>query len=313
MTLPLFNFFDLPSHPVLFRALQSLGPERAWDVMSELADADLPNYQAHSSADAAVSLEELARRAMSLAPRLDRDLIAGEAHRFEEYPHRMQLDSYFLALWMNDPAMLFERIVEVSGADRLFAEASRRRGVVLLPLHIGPSYAAPFLFGHLHPTTFVYNRANIEDLRPVVFPELDVEAVLLSDGGTFRSALRALANGRLFSMYPEIDPRGTSRHHTRVEVFGAAVDVPLGPAILSRASRSAMLPVTLERRDAGGRYRLLIHEPMAPPATASEGIDRTVDVWRLIESELERTGFGDWEIWYDFERIRVKRNDVRGD
>lgn len=311
MTLPVFNFFDLPSHPALFRSLQSLGPERAWDVMSELSEADLPHYRAQDSPAGEPTLEQIARRAMARAPRLDRELIADEARRFEAYPYRMQLDSYFLALWLNDPEALF-RCIDLSGTERLLAEASRRRGVILLPLHIGPSYAAPLLFGHLHPTTFVYNRANVDDLRPLAFPDLDVEAVPLAEGGTYRSALRALARGRVFSMYPEVDPRGKSRHHTAVQVFGAELDVPLGPAILSRASGSAMMPVTLERADTGGHYRLQIHEPIAAPTTSEECVDRTVAVWRLIESELERTGFGDWEIWYDFERMLTDGEDTRG-
>ncbi|MEA5454078.1 hypothetical protein SPF06_05010 [Sinomonas sp. JGH33] len=270
--------------------------------MAELAGCDRPIYNASAGADSRSALGARALRAMAAAPGLAREDISREAERFADYGYTMQFDMYFLSLWIESGVLA--EVVTFVGEEQLDLATRAGRGALVLPLHIGPSYSAPFLVARTHPTTFVYNRANISELQQIAFPTLDVEGFPLDSGDTFRRAMRALSQGRAFSMFPEYDPRGSvARHLATAQFFGAEIDAPLGPAILSRMARCPIVPLTVERGRRGGSYTVTYHDVIAPP-TDEEGCATTTQrLWKLIESELLRVGFGDWEIWFDFERM----------
>jgi len=303
MQLPLFNFFEFPKHPQLYAALRSAGPARAWELMSELSDLDRPLYTAQLAGKANPS--ELAARTlqfMQAAPALSERSLETDARRFASYGPRLQFEVSFISLWLNDPDTLFGEVIEVVGEKNLRAAQDRGNGVLVLPVHLGPSYViAPVMSNHIATTT-VFNRINFDEMKAATFPDLPVEGFSLDSGSAYRSGLSALRAGRAFSIFPEIDPRGIDDHHERIPFLGTTVMAPTGPVIISKAARAPMVPVAIES-NGDGTFTMTYHEPIEPPSSRDEVSARLLDVWSAIENTLVTGEPSDWEIWIEFDRM----------
>lgn len=304
MGMPLFNLFELPDHPALFGSLQAAGPARAWSLMAELARYDEPSYlenvppEEHPDA-----IFERTIAFMNQAPALtglDRDQ---QARRFATYGPQLQFDSTYLSLWLNDPGLLFDQVVSVTGSDHLRRAQRQGNGVLALPLHVGPSYPIGPIMAHHIPVSLVFNRMNFAAIQAIAFPSLDIEAHQLGSESTFRRALNTLRGGRAFSIFPELDPRGIDAHHRRVPFLGTTVQAPLGPVLVSRAARAPMVPVSL-RSSGNGRFELEYHEPISAPQSSADDAFVLEELWLVIESTLLAGEFGEWEMWYEFDRMQ---------
>lgn len=310
MGMPLFNLFELPDHPALFASLRTAGPERAWKVMTELESYNQDSYLEHvPDAEHPDAIFQRTLAFMSQAPALaerDRD---GQARRFSTYGPKLQFDSTFLSLWLDDAETLFDGVVAVKGLENLRDARNQGRGVLALPLHVGPSYPIGPLMAHHMPVSLVFNRMPFDAIQQLAFPSLDIEAHQLGSTSTFRRALTSLRSGRMFSIFPELDPRGIDGHHRRVPFLGTTVQAPLGPILISRAAGAPMVPVSL-RSTAAARYELEYHKPISPPRNSADDGRVLEELWSVIEDALLAGEFGEWEMWFEFDRMEPEPSGV---
>lgn len=305
MSLPIFTLFEVVRYERLWSALRAAGPAAAWRLMNDIARFDLPAYDSIADpSDTSAGMAAKARAAMGGLPGLASVDIDAAAGRYGDYGPRMQFESTFVTLWLDDRARLDE-VVEVRGGEHLEEAMEHGRGALALPLHFGASYVVPPIIAHRHPTRFVFNRMNFDELRDRAFPSLDVDAFAIDDDATFRKGLRALKDGLVFAMFPEYDPRGRGRHHTVVPFLGASVVAPQGPALMSRAAGAAMLPMHLDRTGEA-HFVLTIHPAIPAPTDDVEVQGSTVALWRLIERLILDGRAGDWEMWTDFDLMRTE-------
>lgn len=304
--LPLFTTFQAPAHAQWFRALQASGPRRAWQLMDELRALDEPFYLAQSEP----TVEELTTRTtafMEQLPALPTERIPEEAARFADYGPRLQFEATFIHLWLKDRRVLFDEVVDASGQEHLAEAKSHGRGVLLLPLHIGPSYAAIPLAAHFTPVKTLFNKMNFDEIKAWSCPDLEVQGMQLGSANAAMEAVRVLRQGDTFCMFPEMDPRHTTdQHHVPVPFLGSQVLAPVGPIALSKMAGAPMLPVVL--RTAGpGRFDFRFLAPLAPPRSREDMDARLLQLWELIEHELLRDHFGDWEMWFSFDKMFAGR------
>ncbi|MGM7777793.1 lysophospholipid acyltransferase family protein [Arthrobacter sp. KNU-44] len=301
--LPLFNIFDFPKHKHFYEAIHAAGPAGAWNLMKKLDALDRPIYRANQpDLDNFEVLKARALDFMNAVPGLDGFDLELHATSFAEYGPKLQFESTFINLWMKDPETLFRDVVDVDGREHLHEAASRGRGVIALPLHLGPSYVAIPMLAYEMPTTTLYNRMNFDEIRAASFPDLDFRGIRLGSTSAIRSAMEALSEGRIFSMFPELDPRGVDEHHARIPFLGTTIMVPTGPILLSYASGAPMVPLTL-RGIGDGRFRLKYHPAIPPPASPDDRRRSVLAVWDVIESELLAGDLGEWEMWFEFDRM----------
>jgi lauroyl/myristoyl acyltransferase len=304
MSLPVFTLFEVVRYERLWSALRAAGPAAAWRLMNDIARFDLPAYDSIADpSDTSAAMAAKARDAMAGLPGLTSVDIEAAAKRYGDYGPRMQLEATFVTLWLDDRSRLDE-VVEVRGGEHLDEALELGRGALALPLHLGASYVIPPIVAHRHPTRFVFNRMNFEELRDRAFPSLDVDAFAIDDDATFRKGLRALKDGLVFAMFPEFDPRGRGRHHTVVPFLGSSVIAPQGPAIMSRAAGAPMLPMHLDRTGEA-RFVLTIHPAMPAPTGDVDVEAATLALWRLVEGLILDGRVGDWEMWTDFDLMRT--------
>ncbi len=303
MRLPLFNIFDFPKHKNFYEAIHAAGPVGAWNLMKELDALDRPIYRASQpDVDNFDILKARALDFMSSVPGLDRFDKELHATSFAEYGPKLQFESTFINLWMKDTETLFRDVVTVDGRHHPHEAASSGRGVIALPLHLGPSYAAIPMLAYEMPTTTLYNRMNFDEIHAASFPDLDFRGIRLGSTSAMRSGLAALREGRIFSMFPELDPRGVDEHHARIPFLGTTIMAPTGPIVLSHVSGAPMVPLTL-RAIGDGRFRLKYHPAIPPPASPDERRRSLLAVWDVIESELLAGDVGEWEMWFEFDRM----------
>lgn len=303
MRLPLFNIFEFPRHRNFYDAIQAAGPDRAWTIMKELDALDRPLYLiSQPDVDNFEVLKERALTSMNALPGLDDHDEILHATRFAEYVPKLQFESAFINLWINDAETLFRDIVDVDGREHLVEAASNGRGVIALPLHLGPSYAAIPMLAHEMPTTTLFNRMNFDEIQAASFPELDFQGIQIGSTSAMRRGLSALREGRIFSMFPEMDPRGVDEHHARIPFLGTSVMVPTGPIVLSHISGAAMVPVVL-RSIGNGHFRLQYHRAIQPPESRHGLLGPLRRLWDVIESEILAGEVGEWEMWFDFDRM----------
>ncbi|MEW1820586.1 lysophospholipid acyltransferase family protein [Arthrobacter sp. NPDC080031] len=271
--------------------------------MKELDALDRPIYRAKQpDVDSFEVLRARALDFMNAVPGLegfDKEL---HATSFAGYGPKLQFESTFINLWMKEPETLFRDVVTVDGREHLHQAASSGRGVIALPLHLGPSYLAIPMLAYEMPTTTLYNRMNFDEIRAASFPDLDFRGIQLGSTSAMRSGLTALREGRIFSMFPELDPRGVGEHHARIPFLGTTIMVPTGPVILSDVSRAPMVPLTL-RAIGNGRFRLKYHPAVPAPESRHERRRSLLAVWDVIESELLAGDVGEWEMWFEFDRM----------
>ncbi|WP_442545300.1 lysophospholipid acyltransferase family protein [Arthrobacter sp. KN11-1C] len=303
MRLPLFNIFDFPKHQNLYEAIHAAGPVGAWNLMKELDALDRPIYRANQpDVDNFEVLKGRALDFMNTVPGLDGFDKELHATSFAEYGPKLQFESTYINLWMKDTEALFRDVVDVDGREHLHEAASSGRGVIALPLHLGPSYAAIPMLAYEMPTTTLYNRMNFDEIHAASFPDLDFRGIQLGSTSAMRSGLTALREGRIFSMFPELDPRGVDEHHARIPFLETTIMVPTGPIILSHVSGAPMVPLTL-RAVGNGRFRLKYHPAIPPPESSDQRRRSLLAVWDVIETELLAGDVGEWEMWFEFDRM----------
>lgn len=301
MALPLFNLFDSPDQTPLYDALRGVGPQQAWRIMQRLHEADLPRYERESPGyERSDATADLARRNFALAPALTTVDTETAAERFGQYGPRLQFESTFVTMWLHDRDTLFDAVVDTQGGHHL-SRALADGGVLVLPLHLGPSYVIPPLLAHHAPTRLVFNRMAFAELRAAAFPELDIDAVAIDEGRTFATGLRTLRDGGIFAMFPELDPRGQGLRHRPVPFLGTRALAPEGPMVLAQAARCPVVPAVLDSHG-DGRFTLRFDAPIVVDRGDDALATALADLWSIIEGHVLQR-LGDWEMWVEFDRM----------
>lgn len=303
MVLPLFNLFEIVDRWPLYRALRGLGSDECWRVMSELYEIDVKEYL--QDPDVLQEYQKTvteARIFMRQATALSSRDIESMATRFGTYGPRLQFESVFLLLQMSDRAKLFDKIVDVQGRDNLVDALGMGNGVLALPVHLGPSYVICPILAHENPVTAVFNRINFDECKTLTFPNLDAEAFSLSSVNVARAGIEALKRGRIFSIFPEVDPRGVDRNHVRVPFLGTTVMAPVGPVVMSYIAKAPMVPVSLTSNN-DGTFMLKYDEIIMPPKSRDEYMAIVNKLWRALNSIILNGPTEDWEIWLEFDKM----------
>lgn len=271
--------------------------------MCELRDLDWSGYAAGSLAATSQMVRD-AQTFMEMVPGLARPAIPAHARALGGYGPRLQFESYYLTLWLDDTRTLLGDVVEEVGLEHLAAATAEGRGVLLLPFHVGPSYATIGVAAHRTPLTTLFNHMNFQEIKDVAFPALDFEGLQLGTDNAVRTAISLLRQGRAFCMFPEMDPRGVGDHHIPVDFFGRAVHAPVGPATTSYLAKAPMVcfAATL---DGDGHFQLRYYPPIPAPRARDEIAGATHQIWNQLQVELGRGEVGEWEMWHEFDRIAI--------
>lgn len=197
-----------------------------------------------------------------------------------------------------------EQVVQTDGRENLLEAQSRGRGVLLLPLHMGPSSSAVGLTAHDFPTTVLFHKMPFEDLKELAFPNLMFDFLRLGEENAVRRAVDVLRRGECFAIFPEYDPRGQSgnKNYMSVPFFGAEVAGPLGPASISKIAKAPMVLMSL-RRVGEAQFVLKYYPSIEPSSTGWTREDATLQIWRYVEEDLKIRGVGEWEMWFDFVKM----------
>lgn len=302
MGLPLFNVFEYPNRPQLYQSLQAAGPARAWEIMRELEALHRPIYRAEIAEFEAETTASISGY-MDLAPALDDLPKTKLVEQAVGYGPKLMFESTFLTLWMNNTRTLFDDVVEIVGREELDRARELNRGVLMLPLHLGPSYAIGPILAHLMPTRVVFNRMNFHEIQEFAFPDLPISGFQLEESSAFREGISALRENKAFSMFPELDPRGIDRHHIRLEFLGTTVLAPTGPMLISHVAKAPILPVELTA-NGEGRFILKFHPMLDAPEKRDDVLETTKALWKTIHDAILAGPIGEWEMWHEFDRMQ---------
>ena len=300
--LPLFSPFSITEHQELFFAVQKAGPEGAWRLMQELRHLDerarCEEYAEHRDFLCKKCLE-----AFALTPGVAPHQAPWEAKRFSLYPSEVQFSAAYIMLWLNDLEKLVQ-VVQVEGVEHLNEAKRFGKGVLLVPFHVGPATATVAVVAHHIPVTALLRKMPFDELKSMAFPDLDFDHRILEKVDVVRSALEVLRQGGCFSIFPEFDPRREAREQSHVDVpfFGAQVRAPIGPAGISKISRSPIVPVS-GKSLGGGKFVIKCYPVIPPPAKTCDRETVTLQIWETLKHDLKERGIGDWEMWIEFERM----------
>jgi len=194
-----------------------------------------------------------------------------------------------------------DRIAVLEGAEHLRLALARKRGVLLIHGHFGPSQLPLIYLGfkgypmaqmglRLNAGTSTIGKATqqlrlrIENTMPVTHFYAD---------SYLRPVLRWLELGRILMTAGDGTGRGLRiGKFRRVEFLGHALDMPQGAYRLAGANRSPILPV-IALRQRQGFYRIIIHPPLAVDQ-GPEAAQRQFAEWLAHYLTLAP---GQWHFW----------------
>ena len=166
-------------------------------------------------------------------------------------------------------------LITIDGLDRLEAARGLGRGVTLPIGHFGPSQLPLAALGALGYPMLQIGHLSDEGLsfigKKVAFRlrqtyEARIPARIVPPGPGTRQALTHLRAGGLVMTTGDDGPGQPPFGRHAVFAFpGGPLSVPLGPARLALAAGAVLLPAFLEAGEQTP-YRLVIGEPIAPPA-----------------------------------------------
>jgi Kdo2-lipid IVA lauroyltransferase/acyltransferase len=184
------------------------------------------------------------------------------------------------------------------GLERLEAERARGRGVIVCTGHFGHFE----MLGAVHalkgiPITMItrrLGRSRLNDLWRGARERAGVEDLVARRGGTLAAARRALKEGRVLGYI--IDQNQPFRRAIFPTFFGVKAATAATPAVLAIRTKAPVffaVAVPLE----GGRHRVVVEGPLAPPATG-RGQDAVLAFTQDLNDRLEKWVRAYPEAWY---------------
>ncbi|MFG2072996.1 phosphatidylinositol mannoside acyltransferase [Nonomuraea maritima] len=195
------------------------------------------------------------------------------------------------------------RRTHVIGAEHIFDNLSKGRGVVLALPHMGNWDAAgAWLVGVGHPFTTVAERLRPESLfrRYVAFREgLGMEVLPLTggDGHNFGTLAMRLRKGGAICLPAE---RDLTKSGVEVRFFGATTKVPAGPPLLAVQTGAALLPAVVYF--VGDDWGIHIHEEVPVPEEGSRK-EKVAAVAQRMTDVFEKGISEHPEDWHMLQRL----------
>ena len=279
---PFFRWMARTLPPEWVARLASATAERAIWAREPVREAILGNIAAVTGLPpSSRRVEEIALRMVSNHSRLWIDLL-----RFAGSP----------------PGVARSLIAATEGTHRLHEAQDLGKGAVLLTAHVG-NYEIGGLF--LRAIGFRFSVVYAPDPSPVIerhraesreafgVGSIPVTSSLLS----FVSVLRALERGEFVAIQGDYDFSGTG---WTLPFFGRATSFPTGPFRIAASSGAPLLPVFV-LREADGRYRTIVEEPIRVAETGRDGRDAAIgEALRKFVGLMERTIRAHPDQWFRF-------------
>ncbi|HTT72035.1 MAG TPA: lysophospholipid acyltransferase family protein [Anaeromyxobacteraceae bacterium] len=184
------------------------------------------------------------------------------------------------------------------GMDRLLAERASGRGVIVCTGHFGPFELLAAVHALLgFPITMItrrMGRSRLNDLWRGARARAGVKELVARRGATLWAARRALAEGRVLGYV--IDQNQPLHRAIFPNFFGVKAATSATPAVLAlRTGAKVFFAVALPRE--GGRHRLVVEGPLAPPSTGHRAAD-VLAFTQELNDRLERWVRAYPEQWY---------------
>jgi lauroyl/myristoyl acyltransferase len=181
------------------------------------------------------------------------------------------------------------RRLRIEGRHHIDTALAAGRGAIFASPHVGNWDAGgAWLAASGYAATAV-----VERLRPAELYErfaryrraLGLELLPLDDGAeTLRGVIRALRAGRLACLVCDRDLTGGG---VQVRLFGATAVMPGGPASIALRTGAPLLPCAVYHDRRPGRWRAVVHPPLAPERTGDTRKD-TLALTQRLAGEFER-------------------------
>ena len=296
------DFWELPRFQSLLESLSLLPPERTWEILHEIRDAELEAFEA----DDLAGYEAHGRAALNAAPLVavehDLDDVAEEFARFMQKRH---FDCVFLMVYaarmLSDPDFA-ATLCPARGFEHLEAVVSSGGGIVL-PMHMGPYAGIVPLLAFYRPVTTILEAAAEDQFRLIesmYLPTLDIERIGMPDRRVLLKLLRALRRGRLVCMFPEFS-WGYDQPQRRTDLLGATIEAPEGPQRLAQHTGLPLLPCRIVARGAA-RFELSFSPPIVV-GPGEEGLDVAVrETFAFVESAVLADP-DQWQGWDFFSEL----------
>jgi KDO2-lipid IV(A) lauroyltransferase len=218
-------------------------------------------------------------------------LVYGSGARAEELARRVYRD---LGRNAADLARLdrmggaeIDRLVDLEGYDRLDRAIRERRGVVGITAHLGNWELLAACLGRRGvPITALASRLfdrRLDERLSRIRAQHGVGSILRSDPGWLRDSIRVLHRGEMLGVLMDLRCR---REGIVTDFLGWPARTVLGPARLAERTGSLIVPMACWMVE-GGRYRVVIEEPIEPKGPGQEAPaveESTIRCVRALES-----------------------------
>ena len=194
---------------------------------------------------------------------------------------------YAEALWARGRrvrGMLAE--TEIHGLEKILAARDAETGMIFALPHMGNwEAAAPIAVSEGIPVVAVAEvlpNRRITDWFTAVREAFGIEVVLATGRiEVMRRLEQAIADNKAVALLSDRDLGGRG---VEVEFFGERTTLPPGPATLAVRTGAPLLPVGCYFEDGG--YRVVVHDPIAMPATGSRS-EKVAAITQELARELE--------------------------
>lgn len=303
----IFEIWEMPKHAALMESLAALPPDRTWQIMAEIREAELAKFEQREME----AIRQRALRTLRLAPAMAAHDIDDVATDFARYVRTRYLDCVFLGIYAKELAadVDFARKIWAIRDGEHLEWALSDGGVILLPLHMGPF---PCLLGMLAmslPVTTLVEAVAKDDFQRVILsylPQVDLEMIGMPDRRVLLRCLRAIQGGRVLAMFPEFS-WGYDQPGIRAPLLGASVAAPMGPARLAQRTGRKLVLCHVVRGD-DGHYDVRYYPPIAV-GPGTEGIsDAIAETFSVIERAVMEHP-AQWLGWNFFDEMTATDAD----
>ncbi|HEX6507522.1 MAG TPA: hypothetical protein VF221_07815 [Chloroflexota bacterium] len=295
----LFSPFTMLKFSRMFDVYNLFPPDDSYALMRRLLEAE----RKHLLAPMMDEMSHAVRSKLKLVPQLvQQHNLDDLTDQFVQWVVDVNFESAFLAAALKRADPIEAGLVDLGNIAVLESAIGTGRPIVLAPLHLGPCYVCLPILASRFPLTTLYHKMPLNELKKEFFDHIDIRGIEVPAPQTLYRCVSVLKEGRILSMFPELDPAGPGRLHVRVPFFDVEVKAPSGPALLSQRYHALIVPCVF-RRTAPARYRFTFFDPI-DAAAGNEGRIRAIaKIFRSLEQELTISEPGAWEMWWEFDQI----------